>query len=174
MSVEACFLVVVEVLTSKFILVLVPIFELDMNLQDEPNAIDESPRRPPVERSRSSDVFDSVARPRVWKRQSSQTSPGHGLSTSVSRPGFIGSLPADAQLAKLAIGPHSILEKENGGSSSVDWKEAAREQVRDEDEKYAEIERLAGLEEEESSPGDSGTSSYDPKDLEAYLIGSIP
>lgn len=72
------------------------------------------------------------------------------------RPGFVGSLPADGHLQKLAQGPAAS----SLGVSKTDWKQAARQKVLEEEARAAVIERELMMKHEEESPADEGKSIH--------------
>lgn len=107
------------VLPSLF---LVPaVFDFDA---DEPNGVGEQKKpAPKPDHKVSNDKIDALSRrPRPRPHDSNSNSNGH-LS---ERPGFVGSLPADSHLAKLATGPPPP-----ANSKSDEWKAAAEKRLLD-------------------------------------------
>lgn len=145
---------------------LVAIFELDLNAPVA-NPGDHPPSPQVVSETTTDDV--DFPKPRVWRRQSSQGSQIQTGTFLGDRPGFIGSLPADEHLAKLALGP-SIMNIDTAVRDGVagspglgkDWKEAARKVVQIEEEKYAELQRQETAEDDAGSPADFGMTLIQP------------
>lgn len=88
---------------------------------------------PKPDRTVSNDKIEALRRPRP--RQHDSSSNGH-IS---ERPGFVGSLPADSTLAKLATGPAPPVK-------SDEWKAAAEKRLRDAER----AERMEALKEREA------------------------
>jgi hypothetical protein len=72
------------------------------------------------------------------------------------RPGFVGSLPADEHLQKLAQGPTAS----SLGGAKTDWKQVARQKVLEEEARTVAMERELKMKQEEESPADEGTSIH--------------
>lgn len=149
---------VVSINTESYLNVfLVGIFDIDLNAEDStPTAINPTRDLPPEE----IEEYEAFARPRV--RRSQPLNDHH-----TDRPGFVGSLPADAYLQKLAIGPTAA----SFAGQRTDWKQVTRQRLaEDEARAAAELEEAEARKADEDSPADEcGLHTVD--DLFRHLTG---
>lgn len=119
----------------------VGIFEIDLNADGGAQASTNPTHDLPPEEI---EEYEAFVRPRVRR---SQPSNGH----HEDRPGFIGSLPADAHLQKLAMGPTAA----SFAGARTDWKEIARQRLAEDDARAAaELKEAEAREAEEDGPAD--------------------
>lgn len=115
------------------------IFELDINAGARSGAL-----RPSLH-SEEMEEYEALLRQHVRRPQKSNVN-------NLDRPGFVGSLPADEHLQKLATGPVAP----SPGMVKTDWKQAARQKVLEE-ARTAAVERELKVEQEAGSSADEGT-----------------